>query len=171
VALSVVTGLLVNEICDISPWLALRMVRRAARLWSVGDHEVAEAYGEEWAAIIADCPGKLSKVVRAAGFLSGATLKASMHRVGRLKRRRRQIVSVIEFEPNGPGSDAIEATYVAWDEFIIGGVNPGDLVTLRFETAEDYVNFLGENPRYADTPMHLKWGDEVIPINRQGKAA
>ncbi|MFI7547225.1 hypothetical protein [Actinoplanes sp. NPDC049599] len=147
VALSVVTGLLVNEICDISPWLALRMVRRAARLWSVGDPMVAEAYGEEWAAIIADCPGKLSKMVRAAGFLGGATLKASRYRIGRLRRRSLRV----PFE-----WDVLEVTYFA-SESILEGVASGDTVTLRFENSDEWSTWLGEHPKVAGRELKVRW--------------
>ncbi|GIE28936.1 hypothetical protein Ait01nite_019810 [Actinoplanes italicus] len=73
VVIPVVLSLLVNEFCDLSPWLAKKLIPRAARLWSLGDLDTAEILAEEWAAVIDDVPGKLTKLGQAVRFMGGAT--------------------------------------------------------------------------------------------------
>jgi hypothetical protein len=68
---AVVLGLLVNEISDVSPWMAGRLVRSAAILWSHDPH-VAADYAEEWQAVVDERPGKLLKLGTALGFLAVA---------------------------------------------------------------------------------------------------
>jgi len=78
---AVALGLLVNEISDVSPWMAERLVRSAARLWS-RDPQVAADYAEEWQAVVDERPGKLLKLCTALGFLAGAVqirLGATIH--------------------------------------------------------------------------------------------
>ncbi|CCH29968.1 hypothetical protein ABZ816_32130 [Actinosynnema sp. NPDC047251] len=65
VLLGVVTGLAVNEFCDVSPWLARRVVRWAAEVRYPGR-------AEEFEAMIADRPGKLFKLCTALGFACAA---------------------------------------------------------------------------------------------------
>jgi len=84
VLLAVILGLLVNEVCDVSPWAAKRAVRWAARRWSQ-DPVVAADYAEEWQAVVNDCPGKLFKLFMALGFVVGAIGL----RLGSAVRRRR----------------------------------------------------------------------------------
>jgi hypothetical protein len=84
---AVVLGLLVNEISDVSPWMAGRLVRSAARLWSL-DPEIAADYAEEWQAVVDERPGKLLKLGTALGFLAGA----AQIRLGASIRGHRQTV-------------------------------------------------------------------------------
>ncbi|AGZ46711.1 hypothetical protein [Actinoplanes friuliensis] len=147
IGVSIITGALVNEFCDVAPWLAALMVRLAARLWSVGEHEVAAAYEEEWTAVITDCPGKLTKVIRAAGFLSGAAWKASRCRIGAWKPRRR-------------ATNEFVATYRITESTAgpVPGRNlkPGDLMTIEFANRADYRSFLRKHP-------HLQGMAQVHP--------
>ena len=83
VVLSIITGAVVNEFCDLSPWLAGRLIRFAARTWSQGDPDQAAIYDEEWAAIIETCPGKLTKLVLATRFACGAIYRFCGGAVGR----------------------------------------------------------------------------------------
>jgi DNA-binding transcriptional MerR regulator len=74
----IVSGLLVNEYCDISPWVAVRLVRWAARLRYRGDPERAKVRGVEWAALIQERPGNLFKLLTALGFTLHALLVAAL---------------------------------------------------------------------------------------------
>jgi lipopolysaccharide/colanic/teichoic acid biosynthesis glycosyltransferase len=68
VAFAIIFGLLVNEVTDICPWLATRLVRWAARLRYPHAPERAATRAEELAALINDCPGNLFKLLTAVGF-------------------------------------------------------------------------------------------------------
>ncbi|MFC6582129.1 hypothetical protein ACFQBS_35985 [Planomonospora parontospora] len=69
--LGVLLGLIVNEMCDISPWLAGKLVRLSAR-WRYSDPELAEARGAELTRVINDRPGKLFKLGTAIAFLTSS---------------------------------------------------------------------------------------------------
>jgi lipopolysaccharide/colanic/teichoic acid biosynthesis glycosyltransferase len=68
IAFAVISGLLINEVTDICPWLAIRLVRWAARRRYPYAPERAATRGEELAALIHDRPGKLFKLFTAVGF-------------------------------------------------------------------------------------------------------
>jgi hypothetical protein len=70
-ALAVVLGLIVNEICDVSPWLARRLVRWSARL-RYQDASRAQLRAEELTALINERPGKLLKLCTGAIFALSA---------------------------------------------------------------------------------------------------
>lgn len=59
--LSIFLGLVINEACDVSPWLGRHIVRLAA-VWRYGDTERGKVRAEEWAAYISTRPGKLLKL-------------------------------------------------------------------------------------------------------------
>ncbi|MFC6016379.1 PH domain-containing protein [Plantactinospora solaniradicis] len=71
VVLAIVLGLLVNELTDVSPWLARKLVAWSARL-RYRDTSRAEVRAEELAAVINDRPGKLFKLGTGVRFLSAA---------------------------------------------------------------------------------------------------
>jgi hypothetical protein len=71
VLLATVLGLVVNELCDVSPWIAHRLVRWSARQRYV-DSSRAEIRAEELAALINDRPGKLFKLCTAVLFAASA---------------------------------------------------------------------------------------------------
>ncbi|WP_433263048.1 hypothetical protein ACQPWR_24915 [Micromonospora vinacea] len=83
---SVILGFLVNETCDLSPWLARRLVRWAARQWTE-DETLVEVYAEDWSAIIDERPGKVFKLATALNFASGAASRATRIRFERLVSR------------------------------------------------------------------------------------
>ncbi|MEU3547099.1 AAA family ATPase [Streptomyces longwoodensis] len=62
---AVVLPLLLSEFGDWCPWLAKRVVRWTARC--LGDAAAAERYTEEWLAELEEVPGKLSRLIVAAG--------------------------------------------------------------------------------------------------------
>jgi membrane protein YdbS with pleckstrin-like domain len=64
---SVLTGLAVNEMSDLSPWLARWLVRKAAFLRE-GDNPRAHIRAADHQALIHDRPGKLLKLCTAIGF-------------------------------------------------------------------------------------------------------
>ncbi|MET7396378.1 hypothetical protein ABZS66_23145 [Dactylosporangium sp. NPDC005572] len=68
-------GLVANELCDVSPWLARRIVPLAARLWTT-DEDRRAINAEAWLAIIDERPGKLFKLTTALAFLGGGTVRA-----------------------------------------------------------------------------------------------
>lgn len=76
IILGIVFGLLVNEITDVSPWLARKLVRWSACRWTVNP-EIGAAYAEEWAAVIDERPGKLFKLLTALQFALGAAGRAA----------------------------------------------------------------------------------------------
>jgi hypothetical protein len=76
VLIPVAIGLLVNELCDVSPWLARKLVR-----WSAyrryADPARAEARAEELTAVINARPGNLFKLITAVGFAASAAMIAT----------------------------------------------------------------------------------------------
>ncbi|MET7881287.1 hypothetical protein ABZS52_30675 [Micromonospora profundi] len=72
----VILGLIVNEMTDLSPWAARRLVFWAAYRWTP-DTDIAEGYAEEWTAIIDERPGKLLKLLTAVQFSLGAARRAA----------------------------------------------------------------------------------------------
>jgi hypothetical protein len=68
---AVVLGLLTNELFDLAPWFARRLLRRAARLEKV-DLEEARLVFEYMAANLEEVPGKLGKLFWATGRLTNA---------------------------------------------------------------------------------------------------
>ncbi len=83
IAFAIISGLLVNEVTDICPWLAIRLVRWAARLRYPDAPERAATRGEEFAALINDRPGKLFKLFTALGFVLHALTVAGRRTVPR----------------------------------------------------------------------------------------
>jgi hypothetical protein len=71
VLFAILTGLAINECCEISPWAARKLVR-----WSASHRYVdparADIRAEELAALTNDLPGKLFKLITALGFAAGA---------------------------------------------------------------------------------------------------
>jgi hypothetical protein len=67
VVLGLIFGFLVNEMCDISPWLAKRLVRWSAHHQYL-DRARAEIRAEELEALIESRPGKLFKLITAIPF-------------------------------------------------------------------------------------------------------
>jgi lipopolysaccharide/colanic/teichoic acid biosynthesis glycosyltransferase len=68
IAFAIISGLLVNEATEISPWVADRLVRGAARRRYQHDPERAAIRAVEHARVIKDRPGKLFKLFTALGF-------------------------------------------------------------------------------------------------------
>jgi hypothetical protein len=71
IAFAILTGLAINECCDLSPWAARKLI-----CWSAHrryeDPGRAETRAEELARLIDDCPGKLFKLVTALAFVAYA---------------------------------------------------------------------------------------------------
>lgn len=68
---AVVLGLLTNELFELAPWFARRLLRRAARLEGEDPAEAALLF-EDMAATLEEVPGKLAKLFWAAGRLTNA---------------------------------------------------------------------------------------------------
>ncbi|NJC13027.1 hypothetical protein F4558_002853 [Micromonospora profundi] len=91
---SFVFGLAVNEMTDLSPWAARRLVRWAAYHWTT-DPEIAAGYAEEWTAIVEERPGKLFKLATAVQFAIGAAGRAAPRTATAIKFAvRRELASV-----------------------------------------------------------------------------
>lgn len=75
---AVLSGLAVNECCELSPWCARKLVRWSAHC-RYTDAARADARAEELTALIDDRPGKLFKLITALGFAAGAVM-ASVRR-------------------------------------------------------------------------------------------
>jgi DNA-binding transcriptional MerR regulator len=86
-AFAIVSGLLVNECCDISPWVAVRLIRWASRLRYRGAAERATVRAEELAALIQDRPGNLFKLLTALGFTLHALLVAALRSAPQVIKR------------------------------------------------------------------------------------
>ena len=71
IVFAILVGLAINEACDVSPWLARRLVRWSA-FHRYGDRARARTRAEELATIIDMRPGKLFKLLTALGFTFGA---------------------------------------------------------------------------------------------------
>jgi hypothetical protein len=82
---AILLPLILNEVGDWSPWLAVRLVRwTAARLGNPLD---AERYAEEWEANLEEMPGKLTRL----GVAISITLYAPRLRRSLRRRRARQL--------------------------------------------------------------------------------
>jgi hypothetical protein len=82
VAVSIVTGALVNELGQVAPRLARRLAVVAARVWAGSDLDLARVYEEEWVAVIEDAPGQLTKLFHALRLLCGAMVLHLRRRAG-----------------------------------------------------------------------------------------
>jgi energy-coupling factor transporter ATP-binding protein EcfA2 len=80
--LGIVAGLIVNECCDLSPWIARKLVRWSARL-RYTDATRAQLRADELAALIDDRPGKLFKLFTALGFTTTALAVRTCHATSR----------------------------------------------------------------------------------------
>lgn len=91
ILMSVALGLAVNECCDVSPWLAGKVVRWSARRRYAGDPARAAIRAEELTALLDARPGKLFKLTTALGFAGSAIAMtapgALAHQPVRLIRR------------------------------------------------------------------------------------
>ena len=85
--LAFVLSLIANEFCDVSPWLAKRLVTLAARC-AYADESLAPGRAEEWSAVIDERPGKLFKLGTGFLFLAGAVTTASRQAIAREAARR-----------------------------------------------------------------------------------
>lgn len=75
IVLGIVAGLLVNELCEFSPWCARKLVRWSA-LRRYTDPGRAEMRAEELTGLINDRPGNLLKLTTAVGFAAAAVIVA-----------------------------------------------------------------------------------------------
>jgi DNA-binding transcriptional MerR regulator len=75
---AIISGILVNEFCDVSPWVAVRLMRWAARLRYGRVAWRAAVRSEEYAALIQDRPGNLFKLLTALGFTVHGLLVAAL---------------------------------------------------------------------------------------------
>ena len=101
---SLVTGVLINEVSEVAPWLARRVVTRAARLWAGPDAGLARDYQEEWTRVVEDAPGKLIKLFHALCFYVGAW----GHRIRAAAPRLADAAS--RFSPRWPGLRTVVST-------------------------------------------------------------
>jgi hypothetical protein len=86
VLLAIFLGLVANEFCDVSPWLARRAVRLAVRLRYPDNPVRASIRREELEGVCANAPGKICKLLVALSFLFAALVSAAARTVG-VRRR------------------------------------------------------------------------------------
>jgi hypothetical protein len=80
--LTIVVGLLINELCDVSPWCARKLVRWSA-FRRYADQDRAKIRAEELTALINERPGKLFKLITASCFAVSAVIISSRRAVAR----------------------------------------------------------------------------------------
>jgi hypothetical protein len=93
--LGVLAGVLAGECSDLAPWLAVRLVRWAAR-HRYANAERAAIRAEEHQAVIADRPSELLKLVTALGFAAAATGVMTARRTRRVFATARQGAQLIK---------------------------------------------------------------------------
>lgn len=93
IALTVIAGLLINELSELCPWLARRLVSWSARLEFQADAVKSAERAEELRAFINDCPGKLFKLIFATHFALVATRKRGAHQVSAVTSAGRTILA------------------------------------------------------------------------------
>jgi hypothetical protein len=126
---SVITGALVNELGEISPSLARKVVVRAARLWAEGNAEMAAIYEEEWTRIVDDAPGKLTKLGHSLRFYFGAVSKSLwrrarvVSRIGNLFAMLASAVWTFFVGTVGTSMIAVAIWSIFWTEWPEGGVH------------------------------------------------
>ncbi|MEU7844720.1 hypothetical protein AB0B39_27585 [Micromonospora sp. NPDC049114] len=108
---SLVFGLAVNEMTDLSPWAARRLVRWAAYRWAT-DPEIAAGYAEEWTAIVNERPGKLFKLATAIQFSIGAAGKAAPRTAAAIKFAVRRRLAAVN-SPATPGNALARLAIIA----------------------------------------------------------
>jgi hypothetical protein len=130
VLVGILAGLAANECCDISPWLADRLVRRAARL-RYGASERAVVRAEEWTAVIHERPGKLLKLVTAVGFFAAAGSYGAKIRACKSMRAlpRGVVLTVVPVAIAGVVADVM---FSAISLVVDGRIEPGDLFAFAF---------------------------------------
>ncbi|HET8684026.1 MAG TPA: hypothetical protein VFM54_19470 [Micromonosporaceae bacterium] len=87
--LGVVGGVLANDVGDWSSWLARRMMRRAAHLWT-SDATITEVYAEEWQAVVNERPGNMLKLLTGLGYLSASLARRGSRKASRVAARRKR---------------------------------------------------------------------------------
>ncbi|KAA9375200.1 hypothetical protein F5972_27875 [Microbispora cellulosiformans] len=78
IVLGILLGLVVNEFCDVSPWLARIVIRWSADI-RYKNAPRQQMRADELVALIEERPGKLFKLLTAAGFLVSAIFHVSYH--------------------------------------------------------------------------------------------
>jgi hypothetical protein len=86
ILIGIITALGVNELCDVSPWCARRLIRLSARL-RYSDQERRKVRADEFVALLDERPGQLFKLGTALGFLI-ASLPTWLHHAATGEIRR-----------------------------------------------------------------------------------
>lgn len=139
-------GLVANEMCDVSPWLARHVVSVAARLWTP-NAELRKTYAEEWRAIIAERPGKLFKLFTGLGFLGAGAWRFARFRTAYGLSRAAKAV-----EPKGK---AIGVT-----------VNVIDVVDADQDFSAGHMAFIGEIARQFELTLGQENVDRDVATYR-----
>jgi DNA-binding transcriptional MerR regulator len=101
IAFAIISGLLVNECCDVSPWVAIRLMRWATRLRYGPAARRTTVRSEELAALIQDRPGNLFKLLTAIGFIVHALLAAALRKAPRVIKRAKEAAPVSDPAASG----------------------------------------------------------------------
>jgi hypothetical protein len=80
--LGIISALLANELCELGPWCARKIVRWSAfRRYANADR--AEMRAEEWTAVVNDRPGTMFKLITAVSFAINAVIVSGIRVVAR----------------------------------------------------------------------------------------
>ncbi|WP_157519059.1 hypothetical protein [Herbidospora mongoliensis] len=83
--IGLVLGLAANEMFEVCPWLAVKIIRRSVS-WQYGDAVRSHIRSEELIAVIEDRPGKLLKLFTALGFAASAIAAVVSRKSTRIAR-------------------------------------------------------------------------------------
>jgi mycothiol system anti-sigma-R factor len=91
IVVSIICGVVANEVCEFSPWCARKIVHWSAFV-RYADQGRAEMRAEELTALINDRPGNLFKLGTAACFAVSAVIVSTRRAVAREVERGRSLV-------------------------------------------------------------------------------
>lgn len=119
---AVVLGLLTNELFELAPWFARRLLRRAARLEGEDPAEAALLVAD-MAATLEEVPGKLAKLLWATGRLTNA-LRYPWQR-SRQRRREEAAAGAVTVETGSAVPVARERRPVFVPMVVVAGSGQG----------------------------------------------
>jgi hypothetical protein len=124
---AILTGLAINECCEISPWAARKLIRWSAHHRYV-DPARAEIRAEELAALVDARPGKLLKLITALGFVTGTCAIALRRAIARRMHRVVQLVKRVTPGVRAPLTPLLTTTPVVLMDTSSHGARACDLL-------------------------------------------
>lgn len=131
VLLSLVVPLVLNEVGELSPWIARRLSRLCACL--IPDVRTAMQYAEEWPAGLEDVPGKLTRLFAALSLAVQVVPRAWVNHL-RAQPSRRQADRLIDArmvhalkDCQGASSYAVGGHFYLWTHALYNDINNFDV--------------------------------------------